>query len=145
MNIHEYQAAEILHRYGVPVNPGKVATTPQEAEAISAEFGTLVAVKAQVHSGRGRQIYFFRDVQGLEVDFVVPRRGGRLALIEAKATRSPRPADAAPILRLREAMPQGDVEGFVVHRRGPGDLASAALHPQVKAATVEEVARIVLS
>jgi succinyl-CoA synthetase beta subunit len=55
MNIHEYQAAEILHRYGVPVNPGKVATTPEEAEAITAEFGKLVAVKAQVHSGgRGK-------------------------------------------------------------------------------------------
>jgi succinyl-CoA synthetase beta subunit len=55
MNIHEYQAAEILQRYGIPTNPGKVATTPAEAEAIAAEFGTLVAVKAQVHSGgRGK-------------------------------------------------------------------------------------------
>ncbi|MCC6703355.1 MAG: ADP-forming succinate--CoA ligase subunit beta [Thermomicrobiales bacterium] len=55
MNIHEYQAAEILHRHGVPVNPGKVASTPEEAAAIAAEFGTIVAVKAQVHSGgRGK-------------------------------------------------------------------------------------------
>jgi succinyl-CoA synthetase beta subunit len=55
MNIHEYQAAEILHRHGLPVNPGKVATTPEEAAAIAAEFGTLVVVKAQVHTGgRGK-------------------------------------------------------------------------------------------
>jgi succinyl-CoA synthetase beta subunit len=55
MNIHEYQAAEILHRHGLPVNPGKVATTPEEASAIAAEFGTLVVVKAQVHTGgRGK-------------------------------------------------------------------------------------------
>jgi len=55
MNIHEYQAAEILHRHGVPVNPGKVAATPEEAEQITADFGKLVAVKAQVHSGgRGK-------------------------------------------------------------------------------------------
>ena len=55
MNIHEYQAAEILQRHGVPVNPGKVASTPEEAAAIAAEFGTIVAVKAQVHSGgRGK-------------------------------------------------------------------------------------------
>jgi succinyl-CoA synthetase beta subunit len=55
MNIHEYQAAEILHRHGLPVNPGKVATTPEEALAIAAEFGTLVVVKAQVHTGgRGK-------------------------------------------------------------------------------------------
>ncbi|MGN6032803.1 MAG: ADP-forming succinate--CoA ligase subunit beta [Thermomicrobiales bacterium] len=55
MNVHEYQAAEILARYGVPVNPGKVATTPEEAAAAAGEFGGTVAVKAQVHSGgRGK-------------------------------------------------------------------------------------------
>ncbi|MEZ4495721.1 MAG: ADP-forming succinate--CoA ligase subunit beta [Thermomicrobiales bacterium] len=55
MNIHEYQAAEILHRHGVPVNPGKVASTPKEAADIAADFGTVVAVKAQVHTGgRGK-------------------------------------------------------------------------------------------
>jgi succinyl-CoA synthetase beta subunit len=55
MDIHEYQAAEILGRYGVPVNPGKVATTPVEAEAAAKEFGGTVVIKAQVHSGgRGK-------------------------------------------------------------------------------------------
>jgi len=55
MNVHEYQAAEILAKYGVPVNPGKVATTPEEAEAIASEFGGTVVVKAQVHTGgRGK-------------------------------------------------------------------------------------------
>ena len=38
MNVHEYQAAEILARYGVPVNPGKVAETADEAAAIAARF-----------------------------------------------------------------------------------------------------------
>lgn len=55
MNIHEYQAAEILSRYGVPVNPGKVAISADEAARIAGEFGGLVAIKAQVHSGgRGK-------------------------------------------------------------------------------------------
>ncbi len=55
MDVHEYQAAEILARYGVPVNPGKVATTPTEAEAVAREFGGTVVIKAQVHSGgRGK-------------------------------------------------------------------------------------------
>lgn len=55
MNVHEYQAAEILARYGVPVNPGIVATTPEEAAAAAADLGGTVAVKAQVHSGgRGK-------------------------------------------------------------------------------------------
>ncbi len=55
MDVHEYQAAEILARYGVPVNPGRVAESPQEARSIAADFGGTVAVKAQVHTGgRGK-------------------------------------------------------------------------------------------
>ena len=55
MNIHEYQASEILAKHGIPVNPGKVATTPEEARAIAAEFGGVVVIKAQVHTGgRGK-------------------------------------------------------------------------------------------
>ena len=55
MNVHEYQAAEILARYGIPVNAGRVATTPDEAAAIARDLGGTVAVKAQVHTGgRGK-------------------------------------------------------------------------------------------
>src|SRR5512146_293222 len=55
MNIHEYQAKEILRARGVPVPPGEVATTPDEAERIAAAFGGAVVVKAQVHAGgRGK-------------------------------------------------------------------------------------------
>ena len=55
MNIHEYQAKAVLSRYGVAVPKGKVAETPAEAEAIAAEFGTPVVVKAQIHAGgRGK-------------------------------------------------------------------------------------------
>jgi len=55
MKIHEYQAKDILRRYGIPVQPGKVATTPDEAEAIAREFGVPVVIKAQVYvGGRGK-------------------------------------------------------------------------------------------
>ena len=55
MDIHEYQAKEILRAAGIPVPPGEVATTPAEAEAISEKFGGTVVVKAQVHAGgRGK-------------------------------------------------------------------------------------------
>ncbi len=55
MNIHEYQAKEILRAHGVPVPPGEIATTPEEAERIAAAFGGMVVVKAQVHAGgRGK-------------------------------------------------------------------------------------------
>ena len=55
MNIHEYQAKEIFRKYGIPIPPGEVATTPEAAEAAARRFGSTVVVKAQVHAGgRGK-------------------------------------------------------------------------------------------
>jgi succinyl-CoA synthetase beta subunit len=55
MNIHEYQAKEILKRYGVPVPVGKVASTLQEVKTAAAELGGRCVVKAQIHAGgRGK-------------------------------------------------------------------------------------------
>jgi len=56
MNIHEYQAKQVLKGYGVAVPRGIVATTPEEAEAAARELGTPVTVvKAQIHAGgRGK-------------------------------------------------------------------------------------------
>jgi succinyl-CoA synthetase beta subunit len=55
MNVHEYQAADLLAAQGIPVNQGSVATTPDEAGEIAARLGGTVAIKAQVHSGgRGK-------------------------------------------------------------------------------------------
>ena len=55
MNIHEYQAKEIFRKYGIPIPPGEVATTAEEAEKIARKFDTTVVVKAQVHAGgRGK-------------------------------------------------------------------------------------------
>ena len=55
MNIHEYQAKEILRSHGIPIPPGDVATTPKEAEALARKYASTVVVKAQVHvGGRGK-------------------------------------------------------------------------------------------
>jgi len=55
MNIHEYQGKELFEKYGVTVPGGKVASTPEEAEAIAKELGGTVIVKAQIHAGgRGK-------------------------------------------------------------------------------------------
>jgi succinyl-CoA synthetase beta subunit len=55
VNIHEYQAKEILRGLGVPVPPGEVAATPDEAHSIASGIGRTVVVKAQVHTGgRGK-------------------------------------------------------------------------------------------
>jgi succinyl-CoA synthetase beta subunit len=55
MKIHEYQAKQILARYGVPVPRGRVAATSKEARAIAEEFGGRAVIKAQIHAGgRGK-------------------------------------------------------------------------------------------
>ena len=55
MNLHEYQAKDILRGYGVPIPSGEIATTPEQAEAIAKKIGGAVMVKAQVHAGgRGK-------------------------------------------------------------------------------------------
>ena len=55
MKIHEYQAKALFREAGIPVPEGKVATSPEEARSIAEAFGTVVAVKAQVHTGgRGK-------------------------------------------------------------------------------------------
>ncbi len=56
MNIHEYQAKELLQKFGVATTRGKVAASPEEAEEIARELGNVpVVVKAQIHAGgRGK-------------------------------------------------------------------------------------------
>jgi succinyl-CoA synthetase beta subunit len=55
MKIHEYQAKQILSRFGVTVPNGEVAYTPEEAREIATRLGGTVVVKAQIHAGgRGK-------------------------------------------------------------------------------------------
>ena len=55
MNIHEYQARDLLKAQGVPVPDGSVASTPDEVEKIARRLGRKVVIKAQVHAGgRGK-------------------------------------------------------------------------------------------
>ncbi len=55
MKIHEFQAKQVLRDYGVVVPEGRVATTPNEADAIARDLGGRVIVKAQIHAGgRGK-------------------------------------------------------------------------------------------
>ncbi len=61
MNIHEYQAKELLKKYGVAVLEGHVAWTPDEAEAAARKLpGPVYVVKSQIHAG-GRGAGRFAD------------------------------------------------------------------------------------
>ncbi|AIZ45081.1 succinyl-CoA synthetase subunit beta [Deinococcus radiopugnans] len=55
MKLHEYQGKEILRQFGVNVQEGRTATTPDEVRQIARDYGDAVVVKAQVHvGGRGK-------------------------------------------------------------------------------------------
>ena len=55
MKIHEFQAKQLLSRFGVPTPQGSVATEASEAADIAARLGGTVVVKAQIHAGgRGK-------------------------------------------------------------------------------------------
>ncbi|MBI5618511.1 MAG: ADP-forming succinate--CoA ligase subunit beta [Gammaproteobacteria bacterium] len=70
MNLHEYQAKRLFSDYGIPVLPGKVASTPAEAVANAAALGGAAwLVKAQVHAGgRGKAggVKFVKSAQEVE-------------------------------------------------------------------------------
>ena len=109
--------------------------------AIFEGFVASEVAKAQLSAGRRREIYFFRDQQGLEVDFVVPGKGGVLRLIEVKASATVKPSMAQPMRRLSEAWAKtaharggrGDVEMTLVHFPSSSPVRSAAVAPGVMA------------
>jgi hypothetical protein len=99
-------------------------------------------LKRQLHAGRRRELYYFRDQQGLEVDFLVPSPAGGLTLLEAKATRTVRPEMAASLSRLAAAMhprlgARVPLEAMVVHRSSPASVATRALAPGVSAVPID--------
>jgi predicted AAA+ superfamily ATPase len=101
-------------------------------------------VKAQVHDGRKKELYFFRDRQGLEVDFLVPKSGGRLSLVEAKATRTVRPEAAEVLNRLRRSITRYSVEAFLVHLPSGTGPNFSALRPGVRAVTYLDIPGLIL-
>jgi len=65
MNIHEYQAKELLRGYGVAVLEGHVAWTPEEAEAAAGKLpGPVYVVKSQIHAGGRGAGHFAEDPAG---------------------------------------------------------------------------------
>jgi len=55
LKVHEFQAKEIMKKYGIPIPEGKVAYSAEEAKEIASGFSGIIVVKAQIHAGgRGK-------------------------------------------------------------------------------------------
>src|SRR5271166_1212178 len=95
-------------------------------------------LKSQIERGRRKELYYFRDQQGLEVDFLIPRPNARLWLVEAKAGKTVRPEMAAPMTSLQRAARNRTDRLIVVHRKSQSQISTAAIAQGVEAVDVEE-------
>jgi predicted AAA+ superfamily ATPase len=102
-------------------------------EALFEGFIAAEIVKHQIGVGGTRQLYYFRDQQGLEVDFVVPVGHRKLLLLEAKASGTVMPQTTASMDRLASAIRRYEITRFVVHRPQGEARRVSALRPGVRA------------
>src|SRR6266851_3745339 len=108
---------------------------------LGALFEGLVAaeiLKSQADSGMRKELYYFRDQQGLEVDFLIPRPNAKLWLVETKAAKTVRPAMASSLTALQRALQKRSERLIVVHRRPRSQVPTAAIARGVEALDVEQ-------
>jgi predicted AAA+ superfamily ATPase len=107
--------------------------------AIFEGFVASEIIKCQVNRGRRKELYYFRDQQGLEVDFLFPRDKGGVWMVECKASKTILPAMARPIESLRHAMgKQAPIRSTVVHQKSTTAPPTRALAPEVEALDIDE-------
>lgn len=102
-------------------------------------FVAAEIAKRQVNRGGRAELYYFRDQQGLEVDFILPAGTGRLVLLEAKAGHTVTPGMARSLSRLATAITRYKTRSLVVHGGTEPDAAGRALTPGVAVMTVPEL------
>lgn len=95
--------------------------------AIFEGFVAAEIVKQQSNLGRRRELYFFRDQRGLEVDFIVPTSAQELVLIETKASRTIYPDAARSALSLAQSISNHPTRCIVVHATSAEDKDDAVL------------------
>ena len=96
-------------------------------------------IKQQINSGRSKEIYYFRDQQGLEVDFLIPAGHRQLMLVETKASQTVVPQMADPLKRLSSSISKYKVSSYLVFNPGKEETATTALQPGIKAASIKDV------
>jgi len=99
-------------------------------------------LKSQTNRGMRRELYYFRDQQGLEVDFLVPGPNLGLWLIEAKAGQTVRPGMATPLQSLQRSLGKKASRLMLVHRRPRASLITSAISRGVEALPLEDFIKV---
>ncbi len=94
--------------------------------------------KIQANQGARKELYYFRDQQGLEVDFLIPRPNAGLWLIECKAGKTVRPSMASPLLSLHRALGKRSKRLIIVHGRPLSTLSTKAITSGVEALDLKQ-------
>jgi len=100
-------------------------------------FVASEVIKYQASHYRRIELYYFRDKQGLEVDFVVPQGAGKLLLVEAKATKTLVPSMARPLNRLTKSIDRYQTQSVIVHCGTSNTAVERVLAPGVVARDVK--------
>jgi uncharacterized protein len=95
-------------------------------------------LKSQANRGMRKELYYFRDQQGLEVDFLIPRHSAKLWLVEAKSAKTVSPSMASALTSLRRALQKRAGRLIVVHRKSRLQVPRAAIASGVEALDVEK-------
>jgi len=95
-------------------------------------------LKSQINRGQRKELYYFRDQQGLEIDFLVPQANARFWLVEAKASKTVQPSMAAPMLSLSRVVNNRATRRIVVYRKSRTGPAFTALTRGAEALTLEQ-------
>ena len=96
-------------------------------------------IKYQNAQGRPRSLYYFRDQQGLEVDFLVPLSENRLLLLEAKASKTVRPSMGEPLMKLNKVITTYTTANVVVHQGPSTSPPLSALRPGIRAIPLKQL------
>ncbi len=101
-------------------------------------FVAAEILKSQVNRGARKELYYFRDQQGLEVDFLLPKPNAGLWLIECKAGKTIHPAMAAPLLSLRRNLGKCSTRQIIVHGKSRSAPVTQAVARGVEALDLDQ-------
>jgi len=111
--------------------------------AIFEGFVAAEILKSQINRGQRKELYCFRDRQGLEVDFFVPQPNAKFWLVEAKASRTIQSTMANPLLALKKAAEDRVSRALIVHRKSRNQPKMTTVAPGVEAMPLEQFSEII--
>jgi hypothetical protein len=100
-------------------------------------------LKSQLACGARKELYYFRDQQGLEVDFLVPMGDNHLVLLEVKASKTINASMTLSLERLKKSIRKYSTEAFLVHIPLQKGKIPSAITPGIKAISSDEVSKII--